>query len=105
MIVREKGSGTREVFKKALAQNHLSYQPQHVLNNTEAIKKAVEADIGIAFISKLAVQEEINSGRLVKIDIENISITKELNIIYHKDKYRSPLFDTFIKYLENYRIS
>lgn len=105
LIVREKGSGTREVFEKVLDKNHLSYQPKHVLNNTEAIKKAVEADIGIAFISKLAVQEEINSGRLVKIDIKNIPITRKLNIIYHKDKYRSPLFDTFSKYIEQYAVS
>lgn len=99
LIIREKGSGTREVFEKIMTMHNLSFEETHVLNNTEAIKKAVEADIGIAVISKLAVQEELETGRLIKIDLKGIPISRQLNIIYHKDKYFSPLFNTFIKHI------
>lgn len=103
LIQRERGSGTREVVENELRQHQVAYQTHHVLNNTEAIKKAVEADIGIAFVSKLAVQEEIRSGRLVRLEVEGVTITRELLVIFHKDKYRSSLFGSFLKHLEIYR--
>lgn len=103
LIQRERGSGTREVVENELRQHQVAYQIHHVLNNTEAIKKAVEADIGIAFVSKLAVQEEIRSGRLVRIEVEGVTMTRELLVIFHKDKYRSSLFGSFLEHLEIYR--
>lgn len=103
LIFREQGSGTREIVEKALQEYEVPYRISHVLNNTEAIKRAVEADIGVAFISKLAVREEIEAGKLVKINLENIQINRSLDVIYHKDKYRSALFTAFLQHLDDYR--
>lgn len=99
LILREQGSGTREVVEKKLNEHHVRYEAWHVLNNTEAIKRAVSADIGIAFISQMAVQDEIDSGRLVRIEMNDLPITREFRLIWHKDKYRSPLLDAFIQSL------
>jgi len=96
LILRELGSGTREVVEKVLQKNKVSYQTWHVLNNTEAIKRAVMADIGIAFVSQLAVKDEILSGRLARIDIQGIPISREFRLIWHKDKYHTPLLNSFI---------
>ncbi len=102
LILREKGSGTREVVEEVLTRESISFRTAHVLNNTEAIKKAVEAGIGISFVSKLAVQEEIRNGSLVKIEVQGIHMTRTLSFIYHKEKFRSPLFQAFITYLNSY---
>lgn len=104
IIMREKGSGTREVFEETMAKNNMRYRIKYVLNNTEAIKKAVQANIGVSVISKLAVKKEIRGGRLVKVDIENIRFERKFSIIYHKDKFKSNLFEEFIKHLYNYSI-
>lgn len=96
LIIRESGSGTREVFEDTMSVRGIRYNITHVLNNTEAIKKAVEANLGIAFVSKIAVEEEIKSGRLVKIDIDNLNFNRKFNVIYHKDKFTSILFENFI---------
>lgn len=96
LILREQGSGTREVVEKVLQKHKVNYHPWHVLNNTEAIKRAVMEDIGIAFVSQLAVKEEIESGRLAKVDIKNIPISREFRLIWHKDKYHTPLLNSFI---------
>lgn len=96
LILREQGSGTREVVEKVLQQHKVNYHTWHVLNNTEAIKRAVMADIGIAFVSQLAVEEEINCGRLARIKIKDIPISREFRLIWHKDKYHTPLLKTFI---------
>lgn len=104
IIMRETGSGTREIFEEAMARNNARYKIKYILNNTEAIKKAVEANIGISVISRLAVEKEIKSGKLIKVEIENIKFKRKFSIIYHKDKFRSNLFEEFIKYLYNYSI-
>lgn len=104
IIMREKGSGTREVFEETMARNNVRYRIKYVLNNTEAIKKAVEANIGVSVISRLAVKKEIRGGRLVKVDIENIRFERKFSIIYHKDKFKSNLFEEFIRHLYNYSI-
>lgn len=98
MILREKGSGTREVVENLMAEHNLLLNPSHILSNTEAIKKAVMSNLGVAFISKLAVREEMNMERLIKIDLEGIRVVRNLNIIYHKDKFHSVLFDDFINH-------
>ncbi|MGB9679396.1 MAG: selenium metabolism-associated LysR family transcriptional regulator [Minisyncoccia bacterium] len=101
LIIREQGSGTREVFDNTMFKHNYKYNIKHVLNNTEAIKKAVEANIGVSCISKIAIKEELKSGKLMKIDVAGIEFKRELNIIYHKDKYHTKLFDEFINYLLN----
>lgn len=103
LISREKGSGTREMVEETLTNQGLTMETTHILNNTEAIKKAVEEDMGISFVSKMALVDELKSGNLVKIDIEGIHITRTLSIIYHKDKYRSPLLDAFLEHINSYR--
>jgi DNA-binding transcriptional LysR family regulator len=101
LILREQGSGTREVVEKKLKEHSVCYEVWHVLNNTEAIKRAVAADIGIAFISQRAVKEEIESGRLVNIKLKGLPISREFKLIWHKDKYRSPLLNAFIQFVIN----
>lgn len=99
LILREQGSGTREVVEKKLKEHNVCYEVWHVLNNTEAIKRAVAADIGIAFISQMAVKDEMESGRLVNVKLNGLPITREFKLIWHKDKYRSPLLNAFIQFV------
>ncbi len=104
IIVREHGSGTREVLENALAKNNITYEPTHVLNNTEAIKNAVKAGIGVAFVSRVAVEQDVSEGRLVKMELSGIRFMREFKLIYHKDKFISPLLKTFIDATKNYAI-
>ncbi|WP_423229769.1 LysR family transcriptional regulator, partial [Syntrophomonas zehnderi] len=72
LIFRESGSGTREVIENALSNHKVKYKPKHVLNNTEAIKNAVIANIGIAFLPQVVVENDIRAGHLIQVDIEDI---------------------------------
>jgi DNA-binding transcriptional LysR family regulator len=102
LILREKGSGTREVIEQAFNRHSIFYEPSHVINNTEAIKRAVMADIGIAFVSRVAVKDEIKDGRLMRMFLAGVQFSREFRIIYHKHKYQSPLLDTFIRFVHEY---
>ncbi len=99
IIIREKGSGTREVFEKVMATYHFHYQYKHVFNNTEAIKKAVEANIGIAIVSKAALKDELQSQKIVRLVVKDVQFKRSFHTIYHKDKYHSLLFEEFIRFL------
>lgn len=98
VIMREKGSGTREVFENLLASKNITIGKSLELGNTEAIKKAVEAGLGISCISRRAVQREVEYGKLAIINLNDIKILRKLSVVYHKDKNLSDLFKSFLQY-------
>ncbi|WP_027625458.1 selenium metabolism-associated LysR family transcriptional regulator [Clostridium lundense] len=98
IIMREEGSGTREVFESILNAKGISYKVAFELGNTEAIKKAVEAGLGIACISKRCVINEVLDKRIVTIKLLDETIKREFSLIYHRDKFMSNLFQNFINF-------
>ncbi len=100
IIMREKGSGTREVFVSALEQKSIDYNIFMEFGHTEAIKKAVEAGLGVSCISKRCIKDEISYGKLAEVNIEGLTINRSLFFIHHKDKYLSNLINTFIEFAQ-----
>lgn len=98
LIMREKGSGTRDIFEKKLNKEDIKYNVSLEIGHTEAIKKAVEAGLGISCISEKCIEKEVELGKLYRTQIEGINITRDLNIIYHKDKYLSKAISNFIDF-------
>ncbi len=66
-IMRESGSGTREVFQDAMDRAGIGYNIALELGHTEAIKNAVAAGLGISCLSRVAVHRELQQGWLVEI--------------------------------------
>lgn len=96
-ILRESGSGTREVFERAMRQLKADYRVAFELGNTEAIKKAVEAGMGVSCISGRCVTREVELGKLAAVRLSQTNIKRSFNLIYHRDKHMSALFQTFIQ--------
>lgn len=88
-IVRESGSGTRELFDRVMNANEITWEPIWVCNNTEGIKNAVIAGIGVTVISRLLIKKELQNGDLHAINIENIDFKRKFKMIYHRNKYIS----------------
>nr|WP_320049767.1 LysR family transcriptional regulator [uncultured Desulfuromonas sp.] len=93
-IVREHGSGTRDVFEAALKKQQVSGTVTMELGHTEAIKKAVEAGAGCACLSRIAVQRELDHGWLVAIPT-CLDLKRDLILLTKEGRYRSILFQTF----------
>lgn len=93
-IVREHGSGTRDVFEAALKQKQVHYTVAMELGHTEAIKKAVEAGAGCTCLSRLAVQRELDHGWLVEIPT-CLNLDRDFILLTREGVYRSILFQTF----------
>ncbi len=77
-IVREPGSGTREVVWAALEEHRVTPRGTLEAGNTETIKQIVMAGLGIGIVSRAAAADHLTLGRLVKIDIEDFQVSRTL---------------------------
>jgi len=97
MIMREKGSGTRELIENELIKRKVSTETIMELGSNEAIKHAVEAGLGVSIISNNVVKREKDLGRVKILHFSNNQdIIMNIYIVYHKDKYLSPLLKSFL---------
>lgn len=99
-IVREHGSGTREVTEAALRAHDVAIQIAMELGSTEAIKQAVMARLGIAILSETTVSAERESGRLVALDVEGLRIQRMLSTLHVAGRPASRALEAFELLLE-----
>lgn len=96
-IMREPGSGTRQSFERGM---HGLLPDLHVLlelEHTEAIKRAVEADLGIGCLSEVVLADAFRRGSLVPLSVpEHRRFDRQFYFILHKQKYRSAGIDAWI---------
>lgn len=88
-ISREPGSNDRNQFEKFLREHEIKIKKSWICTNTQAIKNAVINGNGLAILSRMLVQNELQEGSLVHITLENICIKRDIRLIFHKDKYFS----------------
>lgn len=86
-IMREVGSGTREIVESYLRDKNIKYRVFMELGNTEAIMRSVEANLGIGCLSSRCVEERIKMGSLHGVKLIEGNIERELVLIMHKDKF------------------
>lgn len=87
-IIREKGSGSREIYEELLHENHLSLSafPRLLeVNNLSAIKKLVSRDAGVAFLYRFCAEEELRSGALCRMRIQSLSARRKIHFVYPKN--------------------
>ncbi len=95
MVVRERGSGTREVLESALAQRGHRLSPVMELGSSEAVKNAVAQRLGVAFVSSLTVDLELRLGRLAQISLSDFSLRRNLHVVELRHRAPSPILATF----------
>src|SRR5215207_7607473 len=71
LLVREHGSSTRAVSERYLARAGYHPAKRWELDSNEAIKRSVAAGLGIGFVSRLVVEEELDRGDLVSFQLED----------------------------------
>lgn len=101
LIIREKGSGTREILENLLKQYNYSlnsFNNYIEIGNMSVIKKLVTNNLGITFLYEVVAKDEIEKGELSKIDISRFDIQREFNFVFLKDSFYKD------KYLEYYKI-
>ena len=96
LILREPGSGTREVFLQALAD--AGSEPDEVvltLANVEATKRAVAAGLGLAVVSRLCVTMELAAGVLVEVPVRDLKLRRSWYELTLRGRQPSPSVQAF----------
>lgn len=82
LVQREPGSGTRETTETVLGGHAAVAAPAVELSSTTAIKAAVEAGVGAAVLSSLAVADELRLGRLVAVEVADSDLSRSLRAVW-----------------------
>lgn len=98
-ILAREGSGTRKTIEALLNAGSVVLNKTMVFGNTEGVKKAVEAGLGISIVSKYVIQREAALHLLRAIPLSDIDTKREFNVIYLKEKYLSDLVKAFLDFL------
>lgn len=101
-VLREQGSGTRQVMEEELARHQIEAARLDIimeLGSTGAVKSAVEAGLGITFLSPSSVKHEVALGLLKVVEISNISFQRQFYVIHHKSMLLPIPAVTFLSYL------
>jgi DNA-binding transcriptional LysR family regulator len=98
-ILSRQGSGTRAVIEERLKAAGIVLKDTMEFGNTEAIKKAVEAGLGISIISKSAIAREARLGLICSLPLNGINLERDFYLIYRKDKYISTLIKAFLEFV------
>lgn len=72
-------------------------------SNTETIKEAVACNLGISVLSSLVIQKEVDEGRFVALPIEDEALSRQIALIYHKNKFLSKLMQEFISICKSFK--
>lgn len=99
-IVGERGSGTRKVMEDALGDVVNRIKVLLELGSTEAVKKAVEENLGISIVMDSSVTRESKQGTLKIIELSGVKLQKRINVVHLKGKYRTPAFSRFAEFLQ-----
>ncbi|MDE1478062.1 LysR family transcriptional regulator [Xenorhabdus bovienii] len=97
-ILREKGSGTREVLDHLLFSQMPRFNIAMELGNSEAIKHAVQYGMGISCLSRRVVQEQLKNGTLVELVVPELNLYRTLYLIYHRQKHMSNALQKLLSY-------
>lgn len=97
LILREKGSGTRQLFDSTLLTHGITVTPAWESISTEAIIHAVASGIGVSVLPYRLVEHDLAEHRLQIVKIKNVEFKRFFNLIYHKDKHLSKSALEFLK--------
>ena len=95
-VLREEGSGTREVFLDYIKEKVDDLNVFLELGHTESIKSILMNRECLTCISKISVEKEIDEKKLYKVPVQDFECKRDFLMIHHKDKYHSVLFEKFV---------
>lgn len=109
IILRERGSGTRHTLEQKLREHNISLDkiPEVVeLGSTRAVITAVEAGLGVSMVSKFAVRDSLELGRVCEVQVNDFNLSRYLYQVSHSQGiggFANKAFIDFINDMETCR--
>ncbi len=96
LLVREAGSGTRQIIDEQLLKHLPNAEIVKAVQQSEAIKHMVSADIGLGCLSQHVIETELMAGALVEVRVAGIDLSRTWWLVWHKSSHQSAIWQTFI---------
>ena len=100
LLMREEGSATRQVTERVLRQAGVRLTTSMELDHVEAIKQAVMAGLGVAFVSAYAIAGELATRRLYTVHLKGIRVRRHFHVIQNEARVLTASGRAFMEILE-----
>ncbi|MGM9652417.1 MAG: LysR family transcriptional regulator [Eubacteriales bacterium] len=100
LILRRPSSGTRNLFVASLESRNLSLDDFRVIlevDNIATIKDLIRRDIGVSVLPRSVCLDELKKGKISVLPLENLSMIREINILYHRDFPHTDILQNLMK--------
>ena len=101
-VVPEPGSRTRMLIEQAFHDRGHRLRVTMQLPGTEAVKKAVEANLAVAMVSRFSISREVALGALARVPIDGLVLERPIHILHRKGKHLSPLVRRFLTFASEF---
>jgi LysR family transcriptional regulator, low CO2-responsive transcriptional regulator len=98
-IVREPGSGTRLAMQQFFEELQLHFTVGMEMASNETIKQAVMAGMGLSFISRHTIELELQTNRLVVLDVVGMPVIRQWHVAHLAKKRLSPTASAFKQFV------
>ena len=101
-IMRESGSGTRKVINRILEENGIreaDLDEVAEIGSTAAVKESIKAGIGVSILSRRAIMDDVDCGRLATVTVKGPQLIRPFHLIQRKNRKLSPIASVFLNYL------
>lgn len=105
-IIRKEGSGTRRLLEQSLSEKGVSLDDLNIvsfIDSNEMIKKMVELELGISFISELSIRNEIALGLIKSYRIKELNLKRNFYFVHTNNRTLSPVVEVFKDFLINWK--
>ena len=100
LILTEKSFGYRSAFDKALAEKSLEVSPILEIGRTDIISSILEQGIGVSFLPDFVTKKKVEEGKLVYLNVKDLSADIWKQLIYHRGKWVSKGLSALIEYIK-----
>ncbi|WP_085521947.1 LysR family transcriptional regulator [Tuberibacillus sp. Marseille-P3662] len=98
-IIREPGSGTREVTERMFTETGLYPESVMAFGSTQIIKGAVEAGLGISFLSRWVIRKELELGTIQILDMEPFPFKRQFSLVTQATPFQTKAMEIFVDLL------
>ena len=91
LILREKGSGSRDLLDSTLESRHISAQPFIESTSTQSIIQCAINNLGITVLPYSLVKSHLEANHLRQLQTEGMKLDRTYHVVMHKDKLLSPM--------------
>ena len=100
MILRLPTSATRILFEsqlESIGESTADFDILLEVDSVAAIKDLIRKNLGVSILAKSACMDELNKGKLTALPIENLSMVRETNLVYHNDFEHEEILKSIMK--------